>query len=87
MRSHTTESFEKLYDQLPEHIQKLADEAYELFKQDADYPSLDFKKRKGSSSSTYSVRIGAHYRALAIEKDGELYWYWIGSHEAYNKLK
>lgn len=34
----------------------------------------------------WSVRIGAHYRALAAERNGEFVWVWIGPHETYNRL-
>jgi hypothetical protein len=34
----------------------------------------------------WSVRIGLHYRALAVEDDGDLPWFWIGSHAEYDQL-
>jgi len=34
----------------------------------------------------WSVRIGLHYRALAIEDDEDLLWIWIGSHAEYDRL-
>ncbi len=34
----------------------------------------------------WSVRVGLHYRAVAVEVLGGLLWFWIGSHEDYNKL-
>jgi len=34
----------------------------------------------------WSVRIGLHYRALAVEDDGDLAWFWIGSHAEYDQL-
>jgi len=33
-----------------------------------------------------SVRIGLHYRALAIRKLEYLLWFWIGSHAEYDKM-
>jgi hypothetical protein len=29
---------------------------------------------------------GLHYRALAVEHEGEVLWFWIGSHADYDKL-
>jgi len=84
MKSHTTKSFDALYAKLPQHVQRLADEAYELFKKDPYHPTLQFKQLRGRK--TYSVRIGLHWRTLAIEQNGEMYWYWIGSHAEYDKL-
>jgi hypothetical protein len=32
------------------------------------------------------VRIGIHYRALAVEENGDIAWFWIGTHAEYDKL-
>jgi hypothetical protein len=32
------------------------------------------------------VRVGLRYRALAVEADDGLLWFWIGSHADYDKL-
>jgi len=47
------------------------------------HPSLQFKPLVGE---VWSVRIGDHYRALARRHDDLVVWFWIGTHEAYNKL-
>jgi hypothetical protein len=31
--------------------------------------------------------IGRSYRALARERKGHYYWFWIGTHEDYNNFK
>jgi hypothetical protein len=33
-----------------------------------------------------SVRVGSRYRALAAPADGDLVWFWIGSHADYNAI-
>jgi len=33
-----------------------------------------------------SARIGMKYRALAIETDGGLVWFWIGTRPQYDRL-
>jgi hypothetical protein len=63
-------------------VQKLADQAYALLKDDPRHPSLRFKK----VGRFWSARIGAHYRALAVEGDDGLVWFWIGSHADYDRL-
>lgn len=83
MKSHALASFWKCYDELPQHVQKLADENFALFKQNARHPSLGFAKKGG----VHTVEIGRSYRAIARERNGQYYWFWIGSHEAYNKFK
>jgi len=40
-----------------------------------------------SDPSVYSVRIGAHYRAIGLVDGNAVTWIWIGTHEAYNNLK
>jgi hypothetical protein len=34
----------------------------------------------------WSARVGIRYRALAIEVDEGLVWFWIGSHADYDAL-
>jgi hypothetical protein len=34
----------------------------------------------------WSVRVGAHYRALAIEFGQDLVWFWIATHAEYNEI-
>ncbi|MCP9294199.1 MAG: hypothetical protein NDM07_05830 [Planktothrix agardhii LY1] len=82
MKYCATPDFWYHYRQLPNEIQELADRCYELLKQDSRYPSLHFKK----VGPFWSVRIGIHYRALAVEENGEMVWFWIGSHADYDQL-
>jgi len=63
-------------------VRKLADTSYELLKADLSHPSLHFKK----IGKYRAVRIGLHYRALAVEVADGLLWFWIGSHSEYDKL-
>jgi hypothetical protein len=45
--------------------------------------SLHFKK----VAAFQSVRVGLHYRALAVDADdGDIVWFWIGSHAEYDAL-
>jgi len=67
---------------LPEDIQKLAEQAFEHLKQDPRHPSLHFKK----VGRFWSARVGASYRALAVEAGDGLVWFWIGTHAEYDKL-
>ena len=83
MKSHALASFWKCYDHLPPHVQKLADKNFTLFKANPHHPSLGFKKKGG----VHAVEIGRSYRALARERGGELYWFWIGTHETYNNFR
>ena len=82
LKHYTSNSFWEDYKLLPLQIQELADKSFENLKQNHFHPSLHFKKIK----QFWSVRIGSKYRALAVEKDENLLWFWIGSHSEYDKL-
>jgi hypothetical protein len=85
LQSVTTSKFRKAFDNLPEDIKKLARKSYSIWKIEPYHPSLQFK-RIHSKEEIYSVRIGLSYRALAVKEEGIVIWFWIGSHEDYNKL-
>jgi mRNA-degrading endonuclease RelE of RelBE toxin-antitoxin system len=77
--------FWKLYNALPEGIQDLADKNFALLKANPQHPSLGFKKI-ANVDGLWAARVGDHYRVLAREGSGGMTWFWIGSHEEYNKL-
>jgi hypothetical protein len=33
-----------------------------------------------------AVRVGLHYRALAVERENDVVWFRVGPHAAYNRL-
>ena len=80
MKHFASHDFWDLYDRLPKAVQVLADKNFKLLKEDSQHPSLHFKK----VGRFWSVRIGAHYRALATEVNGDMRWHWIGSHADYD---
>jgi hypothetical protein len=82
MRHFTSRSFWEAYGKLPEQLRAIADKNYALLKQNPGHPSLQFKK----VGRFWSVRVGLRYRALAVEADDDLVWFWIGSHADYDAL-
>jgi len=80
---YTTRRFWNSYDALPEKIQKTADQCYELLKANSSHPSLHFKK---IGSKYWSVRVGLDHRALGVEVDNGISWFWIGTHAEYDRL-
>ncbi len=82
MKHFANPSFWICYERLPLSIQQLADKNFELLKDDADHPSLHLKK----VGKYWSVRVGRKYRALAVEVEEGLIWFWIGTHSEYDKL-
>ncbi|PON16423.1 hypothetical protein C2W62_18580 [Candidatus Entotheonella serta] len=82
MNHYTSPSFWSAYEALPKSIQELADQNYELLKANSRDPSLQLKK----VGRYWVVRVGLHYRALSVEVDDGLLWFWIGSHAEYDRL-
>ena len=85
MRSQTTEAFRALLADAPADIQTKAAAAYELWSANPSHPSLRFKKVHGKLP-IYSVRIDLDWRAVGILKDDAVIWFWIGQHDAYERL-
>jgi len=82
MNHYASKSFWERYDLLPRSIKDVADKNFEILKSNPKHPSLHLKKIEKYKS----IRIGIRYRALAIEVDDGLLWFWIGNHDDYDKL-
>lgn len=85
MISRATPRFWAAYRALPPTVQDTARRAYRLFRNNPRHPSLQFK-RVHAREPIYSVRVTLGYRALALLEDGEITWFWIGDHAAYDRL-
>lgn len=85
MNSVTTESFWKLFDRLPEDIQKQAYKAYRRFEQNPFHPGLNFEE-VNKRTGLWSVRINDNYRVLGYRKDDLIRWFWVGTHTEYLRL-
>jgi hypothetical protein len=82
MRHFASPAFWEAYRRLPENVRALADKNYTMLKQNPQHPSLHLKK----VGRFWSIRVGSRYRALAIEIEAGLLWFWIGSHSDYDRL-
>ena len=82
MTHYAAPDFWACHRALPESVRKLADRLFELLKSNPDHPSLHLKK----VGRYWSVRVGLHHRAVAVEVAGGLLWFWIGSHADYDRL-
>jgi hypothetical protein len=82
VRHFASPDFWAAYRKLPESVRNLADKNFALLKSEPRHPSLHFKK----VGKLWSARVGLHYRALATEVDGDLVWFWVGSHAEYDRL-
>ena len=85
MRSQATLRFWRFYGRLPRGLQRRARKAYRLWRNDPGHPSLQFK-RVDDQEPIYSVRITDNFRALGLLEGDTVIWYWIGSHDEYERL-
>jgi hypothetical protein len=82
MRHLASLEFCEAYEGLPENVRALAEKSFALLKQNPRHPSLQFKR----VGAYWSARIGLRYRALAVEVDEGMLWFWIGSHADYDSM-
>jgi hypothetical protein len=78
----TTARFRSSLARLPEPVQRLARQNFELLKENSAHPSLHFKK----IGNLWSARVGISYRAVAVEDGADFIWVWIGPHDEYQRI-
>jgi len=81
-KSYASEEFWDLYKKLPLEIQRAADKQFALFERNPSHPSLHLKQVGGF----WSARVTEAYRVLALRQENAFYWFWIGSHDEYERL-
>lgn len=86
MKSRTTARFRQALAALPPDVQQLARRTFRVWQKNPSQPSLSFKPVHGTGQPIYSVRIGIHWRALAVRRGDEAVWFWIGSHAEYDQF-
>lgn len=82
MKHFASPAFWGRYHTLPSTVKRLADKNFELLKANPRHPSLRFKK----IGTLWSARVGDHYRALGVDVEGGIVWFWIGTHAEYDKI-
>lgn len=81
-RSSTTPRFRECFTALPADMQEQASKQYAVFAQTPFHPSLRLKQ----IGPYWSVRVSRGYRALAVREGALFTWFWIGSHDEYERL-
>lgn len=82
MKHFASPSFWELYEKLPPAVRDTADKNFAHLKTNSKHPSLHLKK----VGSYWSARAGKKYRALGIDVDEGILWFWIDPHAEYEKL-
>jgi hypothetical protein len=81
MKSSTSATFREQLAALPPEVQRMARKQFCLWLQDHWHPSLHFKR----VGPYWSARIDRNHRALGVESDGKIVWFFIGRHERYER--
>jgi hypothetical protein len=84
VKSRTIPSFWDAYALLPESVKKAARKQFLLWRETAFHPSLHFKC-VNQEEQIWSVRVTLGYRALGILDNDTVTWFWIGSHQDYER--
>jgi len=88
MKSKRTKAFRKLFEKLPEQVKENARKQYGLFLKNPSHHSLRTKligSTRNEKFKIYEVTIGMGYRTTYFI-DGDVYvWFWIGTHDSFDK--
>jgi hypothetical protein len=82
--SQGTTDFWQLYHGLPLEIRAAAQNAFQKFLENPAHPSLQLERLR-SDSRAWSVRVTRNYRAVARRYGDDWLWFWIGSHEEFDR--
>jgi hypothetical protein len=85
MKSQATLRFWEPYERLPASVQQQARRAYQMWKENPRHRSVRFK-RVDDQEPVYSARVSNVYRALGILEGDTVIWFWISSHDEYERL-
>ena len=85
MKSVATKRFWDCFEALPNHVQRQAETAYRLWRDDPFHRSLKFKQVH-PRRPVVAVRIGLRWRAVGLRAGDTVTWVWIGSHADYDTL-
>ena len=81
MKSSTSTAFRKQFEALPPNVRTQARKQFRLWLEDHWHPSLHFKR----VGPYWSARVDRDHRALGVESDGMIIWFFIGRHDAYER--
>jgi hypothetical protein len=85
VKSVTLPSFWAGYRDQSVATRKRARKAYRLWADNPFHPSLHFKCID-SDEGIWSVRVTLSHRALGVMEGDTVTWFWIGSHDDYERF-
>jgi len=69
----------------PAPAQDRINEAYRLWSENPQHPSLRFKKVH-DALPIFSARVDLDWRAVGVLREDTVIWFWVGPHDEYEKL-
>ncbi len=84
MTSRGTTDFWRLYHALSPEVRQAAQNAFQKFLDNPAHPGLQLERLR-SDGRAWSVRVTRNYRAVARRYDDGWLWFWIGSHEEFDR--
>jgi hypothetical protein len=85
MKSATLPTFWDNYEKLSPDIRARAKKAFCLWSDDPFHPALRFKCIN-RPENIWSVRVTLGYRAIGVMDNDTITWFWIGSHDDYERF-
>ena len=85
MNSYVLPTFWSAYESLDKNVKTSAKKAFKLWQKYPFHPSLHFKCIN-KEERIWSVRVTIGYRALGIFEANIVTWFWIGSHQDYERF-
>jgi hypothetical protein len=81
MKSSTSGTFRKQFEALQPEVRNRARKQFRLWLENHRHPSLHFKR----VGAYWSARVDRDHRALGVEDDGKIVWFYIGKHDGYER--
>ena len=81
MKSSISTTFRKQFAALAPDVQRQARKQFRLWIVDHRHPSLHFKR----VGPYWSARVDRDHRALGVESEGKIVWFYIGKHDDYER--
>jgi hypothetical protein len=85
VKSEITAKFRALFAAAPAPTQDRIREAYRLWAENPQHPSLRFEKVH-DTLPVFSARVDLDWRAVGVRQDDTMIWFWVGPHDEYEKL-
>lgn len=85
MKSATLPAFWKADEKLGGNIKDRARKSFRLWAENPFHPSLHFKCIN-AEEDIWSVRISLDVRAIGVLEKETVTWFWIGTHDEYERF-